>query len=139
MNTYITIDIEENSNEITLSNENFLVAGQYFDGAPVRLKMLDDVKLNNIKISEILTVFVSRNPIFDFKSKYQLVSAIYFKSIADSIDAVSKFNSNETTFSTLGRDQNFLTSSEMTMKFAKIGFLISSPVSNIVIPLLVLM
>ena len=105
MNTYITIDIEENSNEITLSNENFLVAGQYFDGAPVRLKMLDDIKLNNIKISEILTVFVSRNPIFDFKSKYQLVSAIYFKSIADSIDAVSKFNSNETTFSTLGRDQ----------------------------------
>ena len=128
VNTYITIDIEENSNEITLSNENFLVAGQYFDGAPVRLKMLDDVKLNNIKISEILTVFVSRNPIFDFKSKYQLVSAIYFKSIADSIDAVSKFNSNETTFSTLGRDQNFLTSTEMTMKFAKIGFLISSPV-----------
>ena len=75
-----------------------------------------------------MTVFVSRNPIFDFKSKYQLVSAIYFKSIADSIDAVSKFNSNETTFSTLGRDQNFLTSSEMTMKFAKIGFLISSSV-----------
>ena len=53
VNTYITIDIEENSNEITLSNENFLVAGQYFDGAPVRLKMLDDVKLNNIKFPKL--------------------------------------------------------------------------------------
>ena len=53
------------------------------------------------------SIHIEGDFIVNFKSKYQLVSAIYFKSIADSIDAVSKFNSNETTFSTLGRDQNF--------------------------------
>ena len=126
--TFITLDIEENSNEFHLSNQHLLVAGQYEDGAVVKLQMEDDIRLNNIKIAELLTVFVSRNQVFDFNSKYQLVSSVYYKSIANTSGEVSAFNANETTFSTLGRDQNFLTTTEMTMQYAEIGFMISSPV-----------
>lgn len=126
--TFITLDIEENSNEFYLSNDHLLVAGQYEDGAVVKMKMEDDLRLNNVKIAELLTVFVSRNQIFDFNSKFQLVSSIYYKSIANSIAEVNAFNTNLTTFSTLGRDQNFLTTTEMTMQYAEIGFMISSPI-----------
>jgi hypothetical protein len=126
--TFITLDIEENSNEFVLSNNHLLIAGQYEDGAVVKMKMEDDLRLNNVKIAELLTVFVSRNQVFDFNSKFQLVSSIYYKSIANSISDVSAFNANQTTFSTLGRDQNFLTATEMTMQYAEIGFMISSPI-----------
>lgn len=126
--SFINIEIEENSNEISLSKDNQLIAGQYPDGSAVRLQMEDDIRLNNVKVSELLTVFISRNPIFDFNSKFQLVSAIYFKAIANSVSEVNSFNSNEKTFSTLGREQNFLTDSEMTMNAADIGFMIASPV-----------
>lgn len=128
LKTFITIDIEENSNELYLSNKHLLVAGQYDDGVVVKMKMEDDIRLNNVKIAELLTVFVSRNPIFDFNSKFQLIAAIYYKAIANTVGEVSSFNGNQTTFSTLGRDQNFLTSSEMTMNYANIGFMISSPI-----------
>tara|TARA_B100000767_G_scaffold221685_1_gene210222 strand:- start:621 stop:4367 length:3747 start_codon:yes stop_codon:yes gene_type:complete len=126
--TFVTIDVEDNSNEIFLSKNNLLIAGQYADGAVVKLELEDDVRLNTIKISDLLTIFISRNAIFDYNSKFQLISSIYYKSIASTTSAVNAFNSDETTFSTMGRDQNFLTTSEMTMSLAEIGFLIASPV-----------
>ncbi len=128
LETFVTIDIDENSNELILSKNHLLIAGQYEDGSVVKLELDDDIKLNNIKISDLLTIFVSRNQIFDFNSKYQLISSIYYNSIANSISKVNAFNASEISFSTLGRDQNFLTSSEMNMSEAEIGFLISSPV-----------
>jgi len=126
--TFITIEIEENSNEIILKNDNLLIAGQYEDGSVVKLQMEEDIKLNNVKIAELLTVFISRNSDLDFNSNYQLIASIYFRQIANSIAEVNSFNSNETTFSTLGRDQNFLTSNEMTMQTADVGFMISSSI-----------
>ena len=126
--SFVTIEIEENSNEITLTNDNLLIAGQYEDGSVVKLQMEEDIKLNTVKIAELLTVFISRNSDFDFNSNYQLIASIFFRQIANSIAEVNSFNSNETTFSTLGRDQNFLTSNEMTMQTADVGFMISSSI-----------
>ena len=128
LETFVTIDVEDNSNEIVLGKNNLLIAGQYADGAVVKLELEDDIRLNTIKISDLLTIFISRNAIFDYNSKFQLISSIYYKSIANSTSAVNAFNADETTFSTMGRDQNFLTSSEMTMSLAEIGFLIASPI-----------
>lgn len=128
LKTFVTIEIEENSNEITLTNDNLLTAGQYENGSIVKLQMQEDIVLNNVKIAELLTVFISRNSDFDFNSNYQLVASIYFRKIANSIAEVNSFNSNETTFSTLGRDQNYLTSNERTMDGADVGFMISSSI-----------
>ena len=126
--TFVTIEIEENSNEMILTNDHLLIAGQYDDGSVVKLQMEEDIKLSNVKIAELLTVFISRNDDFDFNSNYQLIGSIYFRQIANSIAEVNSFNSNETTFSTLGRDQNALTSNEMTMQTADVGFMISSSI-----------
>ena len=128
LKTFITLEIEENSNEITLTNDNLLTAGQYENGSLVKLQMQEDIILNNVRIAELLTVFISRNSDFDFNSNYQLIASIYFRKIANSIAEVNSFNSNETTFSTLGRDQNSLTSNERTMHSADVGFLISSSI-----------
>ena len=75
LKTFITIEIEENSNEITLTNDNLLTAGQYENGSTVKLQMQEDIVLNNVKIAELLTVFISRNSDFDFNSNYQLIAS----------------------------------------------------------------
>ena len=126
--TFVTIEIDENSNEIVLSNDNLLIAGQYDDGSVVQLEMQDEIKLNNVKIAELMTIFISRNADYDFNSKYQLIASIYERKIANSIAEVNSFNSDQSTFSTLGRDQDSLTQTEMTMQTADVGFLISSSI-----------
>ena len=90
--------------------------------------MNDSISLNNAKISSLMTIYTSRNKMFEYKSSFRLISSVFSKYIAKNNGEVEAFNENEKTFSTFGKDQNLLTYDERTMENADIGFIISSPI-----------
>lgn len=126
--TFVNFEIDENFEKIPIKTSDKLIAGQYDDGSNIYFNPNYDIELNNIKISSIMTIYLSQNSIFEFNSRYQLVSSIFSKEIAKNITDVENFNNNNLNFSTLGDDQNFLTPDENTMDYADVGFIISSPV-----------
>ena len=129
--TFINIEIDENINKLILDNDNLLIAGQYDNGENILFKMNDSISLNNAKICSLMTIYTSRNNMFEYKSSFRLISSIFSKNIADNISDVEVFNENDKTFSTFGKDQNLLTNDERTMEYADIGFIISSPILKI--------
>lgn len=128
LKTFVNIEIDENLEELTVDEDSVLLAGQYKDGNNILFKIDEDVRLNNVKISELMTIFLSRNSMFEFNSRYNLVSSISSKNVASTIQEVRKFNVSNETFSTLGEEQDFLIETERTMNSADVGFIISSPV-----------
>ena len=126
--TFINIEIDENINKLILGDDNLIIAGQYDDGENIFFKMNDSISLNNAKISSLMTIYTSRNKMFEYKSSFRLISSVFSKYIAKNNGEVEAFNENEKTFSTFGKDQNLLTYDERTMENADIGFIISSPI-----------
>lgn len=128
LRTYACFGIDQNSDELLLGDENYLVAGQYTNGKSIRFKLDDELRLNNVKLSSLSTIYASRNPLFDYHSKYQLVSAIHHKIVARDHNELNQFNQKETSFSALGSEQDFLTENEKTMETAEVGFMLSSSI-----------
>ena len=121
-------ETDPNRDEIFIPKGTVVLAGQYEEGLPFKFQLKNDLRANSLKISFLSTIYASRNKLFDFDSKFSLVTSIYHKIIADNIDEVQQFNTNTASFSVLGSEQDFLTKFESNMDKANIGFMISSHV-----------
>tara|TARA_B100001093_G_scaffold514618_1_gene589046 strand:+ start:13233 stop:16985 length:3753 start_codon:yes stop_codon:yes gene_type:complete len=128
LETFVYAETDSNKEEIFLAKNTIVLAGQYEEGLPLKFKFKNDLRANSLKISFLSTIYASRNNLFDFDSKFSLVTSIYHKIIADNIDEVQQFNTNTSSFSALGSEQDFLTKFESNMDKANIGFMISSHV-----------
>tara|TARA_B100001059_G_scaffold100683_1_gene100428 strand:+ start:82190 stop:85942 length:3753 start_codon:yes stop_codon:yes gene_type:complete len=126
-NMFINIQIDENIDFLTIDQGALIVAGQNSDGSQIIYQTEEEVILNNAVISDLRTLFLSRNNYFDYNSRNKLVSGIYSKTHCADANEVNTFNNNEDVFSTLGEDQVLITDSERTMDNARIGFAIASP------------
>ncbi|MEC7619250.1 MAG: hypothetical protein VX714_00750, partial [Bacteroidota bacterium] len=126
-NMYINIQIDENIDFLTVDQGKLIVAGQNPDGSEITYETEEEIILNNTVISDLRTLFLSRNKSFDYNSRNKLVSGIYSKTHCANATEVNEFNNNEQVFSTLGEDQVLITDRERTMDNARIGFAISSP------------
>lgn len=128
---YVTIGIDENIDALTLKENTLVKVGQYENGEDILFATDDEVDLNNISISNITTLFLSQNSIYDHDSRFNLISGLYSKTHADSVDEVDIFNQDKMFFSTLGEEQLFFNEEEMNMDKADIGFMLASPVFNL--------
>ncbi len=124
---YVNIEIDENIDSLVIGEGEILIAGQELDGDDILYKTNHEIVLNNSKISEISSLYVSRNKKLDFNSSFRLVSGIFSKQIANSIEEVNDFNYNNELFSSLGEDQTFISSQFKSMESSKLGFAVSSP------------
>lgn len=123
---FVYFDIGQNQNMINLAVNSDIIAGQYENGDNIIYTSNNEINLNNTKISELSTFFISKNNRFDYNSNFRLVSGIFSKTHCNSIEEVSKFNKNDEVFSTLGEEQFLKTKSSQTMDVANVGFAISS-------------
>ena len=124
---YIDVDIDSNIESLTVSKGKELIAGQDDNGDDIIYKTDHEIVLNNSSLSEISTIYVSRNKIFDYESSFRIISGIFSNRIANSVSEVDAFNFNNDTFSSLGEEQIFKSSQDKTMEVADLGFAISSP------------
>ena len=125
---FVTFDIDENTNSINLSKGTKIKVGQYDNGDEVIFETDKQVALNNSIISRIDTFFMSENQIYDYHSKFNLVSGLYHKNIVENPEELIQFNDSSYSFSTLGEDQILLSNDEKNMDLSSIGFMIGSPV-----------
>jgi len=114
---YLTIDPEKQ--EIEIPQNTKIVAGQNIDGQDIVYELTDAVKVSNIRLGKLFTLFVSRNKLIDLGSSFQTVNGIYSRQI----DPNEKF----TSFLALGEEQRFLSEDSKTMQEVDFGFAISSP------------
>ena len=123
---FVYFDINQKQNIINLGGNSQIIAGQYDNGDNIIYTSNNEINLNNTKISELSTFFISKNNRFDYNSSFRLVSGLFSKTHCKSSDEVQKFNQNEYVFSTLGEEQFLKTDSSQTMDIANVGFAISS-------------
>jgi hypothetical protein len=125
---FASFEIDENIDFINVQPNTVLKVGQMENGADVLFHIDENIELNNIPLTHISTFFLSENKLFDHQSRFNLISGLYSKVHASDQDEVNFFNSDKTAFSSLGEEQIFLSSEEMNMDRATIGFMLSSPV-----------
>ena len=112
--------INESNDLIFIPEGAIILAGQNPEGFEKKYKIERETVLNKVELKDIRTLFVSRNPLVDQNTKFQMVSGIYSNSNISP-------NGNNISWSSLGEEQRFLTEEERTMKNAEIGFALSSP------------
>lgn len=112
-------NIREDVDPILLPKGTKILAGQNVEGNDRIYAIERDTFLNHVKLSDIHTLFISRNPLIDQNTRYQLVSGIYQKQIDP-----EKFPDHS--IATLGEEQRFFMEEEKTMEEAKLGFAIVS-------------
>lgn len=126
--TFAVFSIDNNIVETRIGKNQRIIAGQYDDGSAVKYKLDNDLSLNNAKISFLMTIFLSKNSVYDFNSRYRLIASVFSKTICSNISEVDKFNKGSNLFNALGVDQNFIIEDEINMDLAEIGFLLGSSV-----------
>lgn len=123
---YSVITIDDNLNNVEINKSELIVAGQYDDGSEIKYKLENSLLLNNAKVSYLMTIFSSKSEIFQYNSRYRLISSIFSKVLAKNYSEVDSFNNNNDVFNALGIDQNFLNDNNPKMDNADIGFIIGS-------------
>lgn len=123
---YFVFHIDENIKSLTVPKGTAVVSGQYENGEDVIFETDQESTFNNSKISELRTLFVSKNNSVEFHSGQELVSGIYAKTHFSTVDDLAEFNSNVDTISTFGEEQLFKSGNDITMDVATFGFAISS-------------
>lgn len=126
-NMFVHIQIDENIESLAVDQGKYLVAGQKEDGSDILYETIEGIILNNTVISELRTLFLSRNNYFDYNSRFKLISGIFSKSHCKNQSEVKDFNETEEVFSTLGEEQLLKIEDDKTMENAEIGFAISTP------------
>ncbi len=104
---------------ILLPKGTKILAGQNIEGNDRIYAIERDTILNHARLSDLHTLFISRNPLIDQNTRYQLVSGIYQKHIDP-----EKFPDHP--IASLGEEQRFFMDEEKTMDEAKIGFAVVS-------------
>lgn len=126
-NTYVYFQIDENIDFLPIDQGKFIVAGQNDDGSEICYQTVEEIILNNAVLSELKTLFLSRNNYFEYNSRHKLVSGIFSKTHCTDPSEVIDFNQNDDVFSTLGEDQILITDHEKTMDNGRVGFAVASP------------
>ena len=126
--TFGVFSIDQNIIETKINKGEKINSGQYEDGSVIKYELDDDLTLNNAKLSFLMTIFLSTSSLYDFNSRYRLISSVFSKVICSDISEIDKFNNDLNYFNALGVDQNFISDDEVNMDFAEIGFLLGSPV-----------
>jgi hypothetical protein len=116
---YCYVEIDPEVSELVLPEKTKIIAGQNVDGEDVLYELTDSVQVSNIKLSNLFTLFVSRNRLIDPGSSFQMVNGIY----SQQINPREKFRP----FLALGEEQRFLSDDAKTMQEVDMGFAISSP------------
>jgi hypothetical protein len=116
---YCYVEIDPELSELVLPESTRIIAGQNIDGQDLLYEITDSVKVSNIKLSNLYTLFVSRNKLIDPGSSFQMVNGIYSRQINPS----EKFRP----FLALGEEQRFLSEDSKNMQEVDIGFAVSSP------------
>lgn len=113
------VRVDPDAEEIFIPKEVKVLAGQNQDGQDIKYELEDNLRVSNISLNNLFTLFISRNKLIDPGSAFQTVNGIYSKNI----------NPNERIepFLALGEEQRFLSNESKTMKEVEIGFSISSP------------
>lgn len=116
---YCYVELDPEVSELILPEQTRIIAGQNTDGQDILYEIIDAVKVSNVKLSRLYTLFVSRNKLLDPGSSFQMVNGIY----ASHINPNEKFSP----FLALGQEQRFLSEDSKTMEEVDIGFAVSSP------------
>lgn len=116
---YCYVEIDPEIRELVIPENTRIIAGQNIEGQDIRYELTDAVKVSDIKLGNIFTLFVSRNKLIDPGSSFQMVNGIYSKQIDP--------NENFGSFLALGEEQRFLSEDLKTMQEVDIGFAVSSP------------
>ncbi len=123
---YFVFHIDENIKSLTAPKGTEIISGQYENGEDVIFETEQESTFNNAQISELRTLFVSKNNAIEFYSGQELVSGIYSKTHFSTADELVEFNSNTDTISTFGEEQLFKSGNDITMELATFGFAIST-------------
>ncbi|RPF74145.1 MAG: hypothetical protein CBE49_002840 [Rickettsiales bacterium TMED289] len=126
--TFAVFSIDQNVSEVLVKKNKYIKAGQYSDGSVINYKVDHDINLNNAKLSFLMTIFLSKSRIYDFNSRYRLISSVFSKIICKNELEIEKFNKNLNSFNALGFDQNFLSDDDVNMDIADLGFIIGSSI-----------
>jgi hypothetical protein len=124
---FVTMEIDENVDSINLAEKAKIKVGQKDDGEDIIFLTDEEIQLNNTKLSHISTFFLSENNVFQYDSRFNLISGLYSKTFASSIEEVERFNNDNSNFSSLGEEQSFYIADDMNMKKSDIGFILASP------------
>ena len=76
---FVYFDINQRLKTINLKEKTEFIAGQYDDGGNIIYTSNNEISLNNTKISELRTFFISKNNRFDYSSNFRLVSGLFSK------------------------------------------------------------
>lgn len=128
---FASFEIDENIDSINVQPGEVLKVGQMDNGTDILFHVDENIELNNIPLTHISTFFLSENKLFDHQSRFNLISGLYSKIHASDKDEVDFFNADKSAFSSLGEEQIFLSSEEMNMDKAALGFMLSSPVLSL--------
>jgi len=111
--------VDPEVDEVVLPKDTVLLAGQNQEGQDLKYKVNLTTLVSNMRLSQLSTLFISRNKAIDPGTNFQVVSGIYAKVIDPQLDFES--------FAALGEEQRFLGQRERTMHEVDLGFAISSP------------
>ncbi len=126
-NMYVYFQIDENIDFLPIDQGKLIVAGQNDDGTEITYQTEEEIIVNNTVVSDLKTLFLSRNNYYEYNSRHKLVSGIFSKTHCADPASVVAFNANNDVFSTLGEDQILITDQEKTMDNARVGFAVASP------------
>ena len=125
---YMNIEINNDYESVYIPKEKEIIVGQEEDGSNIIFTNDREINLNNSKIEEVFSLFISDLDKIDYDSSYNLISNIYKKFHIKSNLEINSFNENNFSFSSLGEDQISKTNEEKTMDIAEYGFAVSSPI-----------
>lgn len=125
---FVHFDINQKLKIVNLPADAKVKVGQYDTGNNILYSTDNEINLNNIKIANLSTFFISKSNRFEYNSSFKLVSGLFSKTHCKTNSEVLEFNQNENVFSSLGEEQFLKTVAHQTMDTARVGFAISSPI-----------
>ena len=119
---FVHFDINQKLKIVNLPADAKVKVGQYDTGNNILYSTDNEINLNNIKIANLSTFFISKSNRFEYNSSFKLVSGLFSKTHCKTNSEVLEFNQNENVFSSLGEEQFLKTVAHQTMDTARVGF-----------------
>ena len=125
----VFFDIAKHVDTHLLPKGTLLSAGRDLKGIEHFYATDEDLLLNQAKIEELKTVFISKNDKIGVGSSYQLITNLYKADKANSKDGRGgRFINDEENWPTFGHELMELPKDEQQMQYAEIGWAIAAPV-----------
>lgn len=126
---YFVLELAAGFRDVFIPAGSLLRAGQTSSGAVRKYVVKKSQTFSPVRITALSAIFVSRNQLVDWFTRFRLVSGMYASSVADSQDGQGATLFDPVNgWPTLGEEQRFLLQEQRTMPDANIGFAIASPV-----------